>query len=216
MNKVIEPTSDQLLFSSLCPTLVLCSTSPNRKKLLECGGSSVSVFSPLTDEKTDGLTTEDAMKKNAREKIECYLNSKEFDPSQVAISADTLVEIDGLLLGKPKDKDDAFLTLSMLSGKVQKVYTGCAIFIPKSGLSIFCDSALVKFHSLSKKEIEDYIETNEWVGAAGGYRIQKSGYTLVESITGDFSTVVGLPLKKLIQIIQEARRSAPSQAVKSS
>lgn len=215
MNKVIEPTEEQLLFSSLCPTLILCSTSPNRKKLLECGGSSVSIFPPQTDEEIDGLKIEEAMKKNAREKIECYLNSNDFDPSQVAISADTLVEIDGLLLGKPKDKDDAFLTLSMLSGKEQKVYTGCAIFVPGKALHIFCDSALVKFRSLSKKEIEDYIETNEWVGAAGGYRIQKSGYTLVESITGDFFTVVGLPLKRLITIIQEARRSAPDQAVKS-
>lgn len=212
MNKIIEPTEEQVIFSSLCPTLVLCSTSPNRKKLLECGGSSVSVFSPNTDEKTDGLKTEEAMKKNAREKIECYLNSNKFDPSKIAISADTLVEIDGLLLGKPKNKDDAFLTLSMLSGRVQKVYTGCALFIPGKELHIFCDSALVKFRSLSKEEIEEYIETNEWVGAAGGYRIQKTGYTLIESITGDFFTVVGLPLKRLIEIIQEARRSAPNQA----
>ena len=200
MNRIDEPTPQQINLSSLVPELVLASSSPNRRKLLEISGIKVHTFTPDADESTEGLRTEDAMKKNARVKMEAYLSSLSFVPSLPAVSADTLVEIDGVLLGKPKDYKDAKQMLEHLSGRVQTVYTGCAVYRPeKEGFEVFCDKADVVFRLLSKEDIENYLATEEWQGAAGAYRLQKTGWTLVDKIDGDWATVVGLPLDRLIE-----------------
>ena len=200
MNRIDEPTSQQIKLSSLVPELVLASSSPNRRKLLEISGIKVHTFTPDADESTEGLRTEDAMKKNARVKMEAYLSSSAFVPTLPAVSADTLVEIDGVLLGKPKDYEDARQMLQHLSGRVQTVYTGCAVYNPgKPGFEVFCDKADVVFRHLTGKETENYLSTGEWQGAAGAYRLQKTGWTLVDTINGDWATVVGLPLNKLLE-----------------
>lgn len=200
MQKIIEPTKEQIEFSLLFPSLVLASSSPNRKKLLEEGGSEVTVFSPDADENTDGLEMTEAMKKNARVKMEAYLSSPFFKPNLPAISADTLVHIDGKLLGKPKNRDEARETLSLLSGRKQTVLTGCALYLPGKDMTVFCDKADVIFKKLDRDDIESYLDTEEWKGAAGGYRLQKNGWRLVEKILGDWATVVGLPLLQLMEI----------------
>ena len=199
MNRIDEPTPQQKKLSSLVPELVLASSSPNRRKLLEISGIKVHTFTPDADESTKGLSTENAMKKNARVKMEAYLSSPAFIPSLPAVSADTLVEIDGALLGKPKDYEDARRMLQHLSGRIQTVYTGCAVYRPeKKGFEVFCDKADVVFRPLSEDDIEKYLATGEWNGAAGAYRLQKTGWTLVDKIDGDWATVVGLPLNKLL------------------
>jgi septum formation protein len=200
MNRIDEPTKEQLHLSSLVPELVLASSSPNRRKLLEISGIKVHTFTPDADESTVGMSTEEAMKKNAGVKMEAYLSSPSFVPTLPAVSADTLVEIDGALLGKPKDYIDARRMLQHLSGRVQTVYTGCAIYRPeKKGFEVFCDKADVVFRLLSKDEIDEYLQRGEWQGAAGAYRLQKTGWTLVEKIDGDWATVVGLPVNRLIE-----------------
>ncbi len=200
MNRIDEPTTEQLHLSSLVSELVLASSSPNRRKLLEISGIEIHTFTPDADESTEGMCTEDAMKKNARVKMEAYLSSSAFIPFLPAVSADTLVEIDGTLLGKPKDYIDARRMLEHLSGRVQTVYTGCAVYRPeKDGFEVFCDKADVVFRLLSENDIENYLATGEWQGAAGAYRLQKTGWTLVDTINGDWATVVGLPLNKLIE-----------------
>ena len=217
MDRIQEPTREQLHFSSLFPSLVLASSSPNRKKLLEEGGSKVAVYTPDTDEDIRGLEREEAMMKNARAKMENYLASSSFIPSLPAISADTLVHIDCEMLGKPKDRADAYRTLSLLSGRKQEVLTGAALYLPgEKEITVFCDKAEVIFRKLTEKEKEDYLDKGEWKGAAGGYRLQMTGWTLVEEIRGDWTTVVGLPLERLSQIMErispKARRSAPVPA----
>lgn len=203
MLNTTEPTEDERKLGSIISSIVLASSSPNRRKLLENSGITVTVFIPDADESTEGMSTEDAMRKNARVKMEAYLNSPAFKKDTVAVSADTLVEIDGTLLGKPKDRNDAGRMLSHLSGRTQKVYTGCSIYIPgEKGSITFCDEADVVFHTLTDKDIESYLDTDEWKGAAGGYRLQKTGYRLVERIEGDWATVVGLPIKRIIEILQ--------------
>ena len=200
MKRIVEPTEEMLVFSSLFPRVVLASSSPNRKKLLEDGGTSVIVFKPSADENIKGLEMKEAMMKNARVKMEDYLSSPFFIPSLPAISADTLVHIDNKLLGKPKDREDAKKTLTLLSGRRQTVLTGCALYTPENGLYVFCDEADVVFKDLDEDEIEEYLERGEWEGAAGGYRLQKNGWRLVEEIQGDWTTVVGLPILKLIEL----------------
>ena len=200
MERIIEPTPLQKEFSYLFPSLVLASSSPNRKKLLEEGGSRVSVFVPETDEINKGLDYISLMERNAKAKMEAYLSSPSFSPILPAISADTLVHIDNKLLGKPRDINDARKTLRLLSGRRQSVLTGCALYEKEYGVTLFCDEAEVVFKTLSDEEIESYIALGEWQGAAGGYRLQKNGWRLVEYIHGDWTTVVGLPIKRLIEI----------------
>ena len=208
MERIIEPTPLQKEFSYLFPSLVLASSSPNRKKLLEEGGSRVSVFVPETDEINRGLDYIFLMERNAKAKMEAYLSSPSFSPILPAISADTLVHIDNKLLGKPRDINDARKTLRLLSGRRQSVLTGCALYEKEYGVTLFCDEAEVVFKTLSDEEIESYIALGEWQGAAGGYRLQKNGWRLVEYIHGDWTTVVGLPIKRLIEI----KNSHPSSS----
>lgn len=208
MERIIEPTPLQKEFSYLFPSLVLASSSPNRKKLLEEGGSRVSVFVPETDEINRGLDYISLMERNAKAKMEAYLSSPSFSPILPAISADTLVHIDNKLLGKPRDINDARKTLRLLSGRRQSVLTGCALYEKEYGVTLFCDEAEVVFKTLSDEEIESYIALGEWQGAAGGYRLQKNGWRLVEYIHGDWTTVVGLPIKRLIEI----KNSHPSSS----
>ena len=208
MERIIEPTPLQKEFSYLFPSLVLASSSPNRKKLLEEGGSRVSVFVPETDEINRGLDYIFLMERNAKAKMEAYLSSPSFSPILPAISADTLVHIDNKLLGKPRDIEDARNTLRLLSGRRQSVLTGCSLYEKEYGVTLFCDEAEVVFKTLSDEEIEFYIALGEWQGAAGGYRLQKNGWRLVEYIHGDWTTVVGLPIKRLIEI----KNSHPSSS----
>lgn len=204
MDRIIEPTSDQIRLGTLINEVVLASSSPNRRKLLEKSGIKVKPFTPSADESTDGYTIEEAMKKNAFLKMKAYLSSPSFDKSLHALSADTLVSIDGMLLGKPRDLSDAFSMLTRLSGRKQSVYTGCALYTPEDGrTTVFCDRADVIFRSLTPDDIKSYLALGEWEGAAGAYRLQKTGYTLVERIKGDWATVVGLPLKRIISLLSD-------------
>ena len=197
MERINEPSELQRKFSSLYPELVLASSSPNRRGLLECGGSIVHAFSPEIDESTDEKDPVKAMLSIAGRKLEAYMKSASFRPDLPAIAADTLVLIDNQLLGKPRDEEDAERILRTLSGRSQIVYTATGLYLPEKGAEIFIDSAEVVFYDLSDEEIRNYISTGEWNGAAGGYRLQKTGYKLVEKIIGDWTTVVGLPLEAL-------------------
>ncbi len=203
MDRIIEPTGEELEIGRILPSVVLASSSPNRKKLLEECGITVTTFTPDADESTDGLEIDEAIKKNARVKMEAYLASPAFISDIPAISADTLVKIDGALLGKPKNRKEAKAMLEHLSGRVQTVYTGCSLYIPgRENIITFSDTAGVLFHTLSTRDIEAYLDREEWKGAAGAYRLQKTGYRLVEKIDGDWATVVGLPLMRILDILQ--------------
>ncbi len=202
MNKILEPTPEMLELGKIAPSIVLASSSPNRKKLLEDSNINVNVFKPSVDEDKTASSTSKLVALNAEKKLKEYLSSPSFDNSAVAISADTLVEVNNEILGKPEDEDDALRMLHSLSGREQIVYTGSALYNPlSSSVKVFTDKASVLFKELSDEEIEEYILTGEWKGAAGAYRLQKTGYKLVERIEGDWATVVGLPIDRIIEIL---------------
>lgn len=201
MDKIIEPTLLQKKFSSLLPKVVLASSSPNRRKLIEDGGTTVSVFTPECEECKGGMKEEEVVGFNARVKLEAYLSSPHFDPTLPAISADTLVHIGGSLLGKPRDEKDAREMMELLSGKRQSVLSGCGLYIPGREPIYFTDTASVVFYTLTPSTIDSYLALKEWKGAAGGYRLQKNGWRLVERIEGDWTTVVGLPMERIIEAI---------------
>lgn len=116
----------------------------------------------------------------------------------IVLSADTLVEVNGKLMGKPKDRDEARDMIRSLSGKSHNVYTGYAIFKLSQGIKyVDYEKSSVKFYDLSHEEIEDYLDTLEYKDKAGAYGIQGKGSLLVEEIQGDFFNIVGLPIGKI-------------------
>ena len=146
------------------------------------------------------MDAEEALMSIAKAKLDSYLTSSSFLPSLPAIAADTMVLIDGKLLGKSKTRAEAKEVLSTLSGRKQIVITSSALYLPETEIQIVLDKAEVKFKRLSEYDIEEYLNTGEWIGAAGSYRIQKTGYTLIDQVKGDWSTVVGLPMNYPIEV----------------
>ncbi|MBL4934012.1 Maf-like protein [Clostridium paridis] len=137
-----------------------------------------------------------------------YGKAKEISKSSIKdsliIAADTIVSIDGKILGKPKDKQEAVNMLKTLSGREHKVYSGITV-INSNSSKIIQDAVCttVYFSVLSDEEILSYVETNEPMDKAGAYGIQGHGGIFVEKIDGCFYNVVGLPLNRLSKIIKE-------------
>ena len=179
--------------------IILASASPRRKELLSYAVDSFKIIPANTPEIIpEGVALEDcpaeiALQK-AREVSRLY-------PGSLVIGCDTVVIIDGNILGKPKDKEEAYEMLSLLSGKTHCVITGCALcFNGKE--HIFSEITKVTFYPLSKHEILTYIESGEPFDKAGAYGIQEKGSVLVEKIEGDFFNVVGLPVARLKREIE--------------
>lgn len=122
------------------------------------------------------------------------------------ISADTIVAIDGQILGKPKDEEDAFLMLKRLSGQVHSVFTGVCIVYKENNKvkeqKLFYEETKVEMYPISDKEIWDYIDTKEPMDKAGAYGIQGKAAIFIKGITGDYYNVVGLPMARLYQEIK--------------
>ncbi len=118
------------------------------------------------------------------------------------VAADTVVVLDGAILGKPKGYNEALSTLSLLSGREHRVITGFCVLDPlgKTG-HVEAVETLVRFRNLSRQQVEAYIATGEPFGKAGSYAIQGIGAFLVEGITGSYTNVVGLPLCALIKAL---------------
>ena len=174
-----------------CPTLVLASQSPNRRHLLEDCGVRV-LARPQDIDEMCGLTEPAAVVQTlSRQKMDSYLKSALFDPSLPAVAVDTLVCLDGKLLGKPSDDEDAAKMLRLLSGRTHEVLSGLCVYNPASGnVTEVFDTSLVRFHELSDDDIAWYISTGDPAGAAGAYKIQSNGYRLIESISGSFSNII--------------------------
>ena len=185
-----------------CPTLVLASQSPNRRRLLEDCGVRV-IARPQDINEMCGLTEpSEVVQTLSRQKMDSYLKSSLFDPSLPAIAVDTLVCLDRQLLGKPSDRIAASDMLKMLSSRTHEVLSGMSVFNPASGsVRVVCDTSFVSFRRLSSEDIAWYISTGDPMGAAGAYKIQSHGYRLIESIQGSVSNIIGLPLEKLVELL---------------
>lgn len=172
--------------------IILASKSPRRKELLSLITTEFEVRSADADETLpEGISPSDAV---------CYLSKIKAQPlnngEDIVIGADTVVALDGMILGKPSDDDDARRMLSMLSGREHSVFTGVTVIKGEKSCTFYCETK-VHFYPLSKKEIDDYIATGECSDKAGAYGIQGYGSLLVEKIDGDYFNVVGLPVSRL-------------------
>lgn len=181
--------------------ILLASASPRRKQLLEQIGWSFDVVCPNVDERpVPGESPEDMVMRLARLKGGSVRVSS---PDTLVVSADTaVVAPDGAVFGKPKDEADAARMLCALSGHAHRVCSGLALFLNgvcRCGVS----RTTVVFHALEAADVSAYIASGEWRGKAGAYAIQGRGSLLVDSIEGDYSSVVGLPLALLRQLMRE-------------
>lgn len=172
--------------------IILASKSPRRKELLSLITENFIIKSAEVDESLpDGIQPDKAVEYLSKIKAEPFKNDKD-----IVIGADTIVSIDGIILGKPKNCSDAFKMLKLLSGKYHSVFTGVTIIKPDS-VKTFSVETKVKFFDLTDKEINDYLDTGEPFDKAGAYGIQGKGSLLVEKIDGDYFNVVGLPISTL-------------------
>lgn len=171
------------------PKLILASSSPRRRDILTMLGYEFEIRVSDCDETLAGNETPEEAVKLLSLKKAYAINRYE---DEVVLGADTVVSLDGEILGKPKNKSDAYEMLSFLSGKTHRVYTGIALITSEKVVNV-CDFAEVTFKSLTENDINSYIETGECFGKAGGYAVQGIGKALVEKTDGDFYTIVGLP-----------------------
>ncbi len=177
--------------------IILASKSPRRKELLSFITTDFTVKSADVDETLpQGITPDKAVEYLSRIKAEPLKNE-----SDIVIGADTVVALDGKILGKPRDEADAFATLRMLSGREHSVFTGVSV-IKGEKIETFSVQTKVKMFELTDKEIEEYIATAEPFDKAGSYGIQGKGSLLVEKIDGDYFNVVGLPISRLNRVLK--------------
>ena len=183
--------------------LILASASPRRKYLLENVGIDFRVMEPTGELEYDGLLKPaDFALKNAEIKAKSVLDK--VGENDFILSADTIVVVDDMVLGKPVDAEDARIMLGLISGKVHKVITGFTILSWDQKVS-FSDAitTLVKIKNLSQDEINGYIKTGEPFDKAGAYGIQGIGSFMIHSISGSYTNVVGLPVARVISSLRK-------------
>lgn len=173
--------------------LILASTSPRRKELLQTLGLSFAILTSDADETTEaGLSPREIVEELAVRKASAVASRL---TEGIVLGADTIVVLDGQVLGKPVDEADACRMLSSLQGREHTVYSGVALIDAETGRREVSHSRTqVRIRPLTDAEIKAYIATKEPMDKAGSYAIQGIGATLVEGISGDYFTVVGLPL----------------------
>lgn len=187
--------------------IILASQSPRRKMLLEWAEISFEVIVKHTDEDyPPGLSLSETAIHIAQNKalaVKSYVQDAYHGQlaKKTILAADTIVVLDGKLVGKPKDRNDAVSILRSLSGRDHQVITGVVI-LHGEGEIVFSDSTEVVFHPLSDKQIEFYVDKYEPYDKAGAYAIQEwIGVVGIKSIKGDFYNVMGLPVSRVIQAL---------------
>jgi len=177
--------------------LILASKSPRRRELLLQAGLSDFVIRPAPGEElaAGDMPPEEAVREIALSKGRQVVQTAE--SGELVLAADTMVCLDGALLGKPKDGDEAKDMLRRLSGRAHTVYTGIALFLDGRE-STGVEATDVYFRDLSDQEIAAYVETGEPMDKAGAYGIQGRAAAFVRRIEGDVTNVIGLPLSPLV------------------
>lgn len=182
--------------------VVLASQSPRRRELL---AGFISEFEVIADNSEEivipDVPPEETVRRLALQKAENV--AEKCAPNALVIAADTIVYIDGRILGKPAGEEEAAEMLHMLSGREHHVCTGFAVVDKKIGKTL-CDfeRTVVRFRHLSEEEIARYIKSGEPMDKAGAYGIQDIGALFVEGIRGDYFNVVGFPLCALSKMLK--------------
>ena len=177
---------------------IVASASPRRHEILHNGGYTFTVIPSDADETvSESLTSEQTVIELAKRKALAVLEDNE---DCVVFGCDTVVAVDGKILGKPKDDEDALSMLKMLSGRIHTVSTGVCV-ADKDRCECAVNTTLVEFYELSDSTIKSYIATKECEDKAGAYGIQGFGSVLIKRIEGDYFSVMGLPISRTARIL---------------
>ena len=186
--------------------IILASKSERRKDILKREGFDFEIYVPHTEEKDiiGKKYSEKLVNECAREKAEAAY--KELSAKGLAytiiVSCDTVVVNDGVIIGKPKDRDDAKRILKSLSGKRHRVISAVCI-CKDNEYYTKTDTTYVKFRNISDKEIENYIDERKPYDKAGSYGIQDEKFDFVEGIEGSMDNVVGFPIETFKEMLNE-------------
>ncbi len=184
------------------PKLVLASGSPRRAEILNSVGWEFEKAIPDVDESVvDGESPEEYVQRLALEKAKAV--SSRFD-GRIVLAADTTVVIDGEIIGKPVDLDDARGMITKLAGNWHAVLTGVAVSYGEAKTGI--QSTRVKFASMTDTEIDFLVDKGDPLDKAGGYAVQAQAALFIEGIEGDYWNVVGLPISLVYRLVGEAIR----------
>lgn len=184
--------------------LILASASPSRRMLLEQAGLDFEVVVSGVDETVPpDYTPAQTVEALARRKGEAV---QALRPEAPIIAADSVVSIDGLILGKPKDDEAAKATLRRLSGRTHQLVTGVCL-LAEGKRDVFHHVTQVTFYPLTEVEIAEYVALGESRGRAGAYGIEGIGVVLVQSIQGDYPNIVGLPVAETIRRLHKLLNS---------
>ena len=180
--------------------LILASASPRRAQLLGLLGIDfrVEVFNTIEITKSDPKET---VISNAKRKAEKAISVY---PSSLTLTADTVIDFEGRIIGKPENDQQAFKVLKSFSGKTHRC-TSAVCLAKFDFLEIRTEQTLVTFKNLKDSEIVNYIERVNPCDKAGGYGIQELGWSLIRSIEGSFDNVMGLPLSKVLEMFSLAK-----------
>ena len=186
--------------------VILASSSPRRQEILKMLNIPFRVIIPELKEKIpDDIETEKIPEFLSVKKVEAVAKSMPAG-SEIPwiVGADTLIILNDKIYGKPGTQEEAIQTLKELQGKIHKAITGIALYNGKTH-SVSGRSSVnrVTFSRMSEKEINWYVETGDWHGAAGGYRIQGLASCFIKEIRGTHSSVVGLPIFELYDMLKE-------------
>lgn len=188
--------------------LVLASSSPRRKELLQEWGYDFGLINVPVKEDYDPKdppqrVVEELALRKALAGLEAWVKGKNLQPWPTILGADTIVVLEGRILGKPLNTEDATRILEDLSGRTHRVMTGIALAWQEEGGSVLKDTAVelttVTFRTLSRQEILDYVETGEPMDKAAAYGIQGGAGKFVRDVQGSLTNVIGLPMELLAE-----------------
>jgi septum formation protein len=197
---------------SVTPTtrLILASASPRRRELLGAIGVRFKVVPSLIEEvPRPGEPPLRFVRRAARDKGEEVASRH---PSAFVLSADTIVVVDGKILGKPADRNEGRRMLSRLAGREHLVHTAACLIMARGGYrDDLCVTTRVRFRPLTKEEIAAYLRAGESDDKAGAYAAQGAGTLLIDRISGSFTNVVGLPMTQTLAMLMRAGLLAVSR-----
>ena len=181
----------------LTEKLILASCSPRRSELLTAAGIPFESVSPDVDESVDCPAEEAVVLLSAR-KAKAVARSH---PGRLILAADTLVALNGTVLGKPAGPEDSVRMLRLLSGRTHQVYTGVSVLSPSGELFTGSDRSDVTFCSIPDDEIFSYVRSGEPLDKAGAYALQGRASLWISRLEGSYSSVIGLPLYLVRQLL---------------
>ncbi len=183
--------------------IILASSSPFRRQLLEKTGLPFDVIKPDYEENiTISSSPEEIAKILSEGKAQSV--AKIIDYDAIVIGSDQIFVYDGKIEGKVENRYEAFNRLKMLSGNEHKLISGLSVIDTRMNIiKTIADTVKIFIRKLTDDEINKYLDTNEWKGVAGSYRIEGKGVSIIEKIEGDYYSVIGLPLFKLISILKD-------------